>query len=1461
MAWNGGSGVALVHPRLTNRGRAAINRILRTAGWKEEQFWVCRPDDVPVEARALVAMGDEAQVKLTGWSGGKRATKYTRGYELPSWTGRPVVPTLDPEMVAQGNWKLLSLMMHDVGVALGAACGRGGVVHDPKGMVDYKEGVGALRALVQTAKADPSLLVAFDLETRGSEQEDEDETIEFSRDTDESDGEEADEDPGGGAEAGIVSDSRGGFTRSALDINRATITTVQFSVGPGTGVSTEWGSEVRELTCELMRLQNQKAGHNCFYRGTKVWMANGTWKNINSIQTGEYVRTLDSTGLLVNRRVTDTSHTIDNRKWVEVKVDGGYKRGTGRWGNPGVICTEDHKWILADGSKVEAQDLKIGDKIHVPWQGNEDILEGSILGDGHMSASQAGRFRCGHTNKEWAQAKATSFGVSLCKEIISTGYKPGTEIYTFSAQVPHCNRKFYYREDGTRKWLAPSLRGMAIWYGDDGSLSTKGYATISIYKYPDAIDRIQGWFAGEFGPTSISKDGGILRLSAEASRNFYEKIAPLLHPSMQYKIPPKYRGRYCGWMERTETLIGRVESVESVDKGSKWDKHKYCLTVDETHTFFTRMGLTKNSWLFDRPILLNHDVPVPIETDDTMWMWHHLQPDLPAHLQGVASLWRFPFPWKHMAGSDLTFYGAADVDAVQWIMRGLPRDMKRLGIWDGYLRYVRAFRPILEEMERRGIPVSREKLAELREWLKIEVDKMDGRLQVVIPQEICLPEKKEPYAGIPNDAKAAIKLVHPAIAGLAKAKQGAVLKTLGLDDPIVRDCILAKGYGIRDGKVWKEDRQPFNPRSPLQILSYLRHQNYAIPKRFRDGKDSTADKELERLEVKTGDEVIKLTRGIRAYSKMSNGYAGKVGKDGQVEGGWYPGGDGRLRATFGFGPATGQLAARNPNVLTTPKRRPELAKKFRECIVAPPGHKLIECLHPTTRILTEDYRWIPIGNLLPGDIVWGFDEEPIQKEGAGRSGRYLRRSEVLSVSLLTKPSIKITTNFGEVICSGDHFWLSRQLGKARWTEANKLKVGDSISYFVRPWEYDSSREAGYLAGFLDGEGYLTNAHRVGFGQNPGPTLDGVLDLLTKKGWTHCDSTGTAEKWSEINGGKVLSKCRKIDLAGEQFIWLRFLGSIRPPRLLSKVDLEGKAYWGKRSKSAIILAIEEVGDQEVVAMETTTHTFIAEGMLSHNCDMRAFHARTTGLAAESADYMRLADMDIHSFLAGHLVHYPGIETCLTMSDDDLRPYLAEIKKAHKAVRDFKAKPTILGVGFKMGHRRLYFENRDSLADEREAKHLLDTLKNLFPDVFKWQDAICEEADRKHHLINSWGGMRWFWDVFKWQRVDGEWRRSSSKDAEKVVAYLPSSNAHYMLRDKLLQMQRVGWLDLYGLVNVIHDAVLFVCPDRLVEECVHNVKGCLEAPVMELAHPTLCPEGFTCAAEASVGDDWARMEEIK
>jgi len=868
--WRGGSGVALCHPKLTNRGVALLRKAVRKANFQESQFFVCSPDDIPAGARVVVALGDEAQSQLTGWGGGKQSTKYTRGYVLPSHTGLTVMPTFDPEIIPQGQMKLLGLFMQDISTSVRLAS-RGFRYEDPKDLVDYKVGLGALRELVVDAKANPELLIAFDLETEASAKGDEDETIEFSRDSEDGGDGQPEECPENDNEAVQNATSRG-FERDALDTSRASITTVQFSIRSGTGVSCEWGPEAKELTQQLFDLPNPKAGHN--------------------------------------------------------------------------------------------------------------------------------------------------------------------------------------------------------------------------------------------------------------------------------------------------------------------------------------------TWLFDRPILLNHGIEWEDIGDDTMWMWHHLQPDLPAHLQGVSSLYGMPFPWKHMAGGDLAFYGAADVDAVQRIMLGLPRDLQRLGLWQAYQKYVRGFRPILADMERRGIPVSAEKLGELRTWLQEEIVKFDGELQPLIPSDILVPAKKEPYAGIPNEVKRALKETHPAFVGVAKSKQSGVMKALTLDDPLFQRVVKDSGFEIREGKIWKSEKKDFNPRSPLQIKSYLQQRGYPIPKRFKDGKDSTADKELERLEVSTGDQVIKLSRLIRAYSKMGNAYAGKVLEDGTIEGGWYPGPDGRVRATFTFGPATGQMAAREPSVLTTPKRRPDLAKKFRECIRAESGHLLVE---------------------------------------------------------------------------------------------------------------------------------------------------------------------------------------------------------------------------------------------------------------H--DFRAYHARTLGLAAESANYMRLADMDIHSYLTGHLVHYKGIETCLDLPDDDLRAYLKEIKSQYKAIRDFKAKPTILGVGFKMGYRRLYFENRDSLQDVNEAKYILDTLKGLFPEVFQWQDDICEKADRDHRLINSWGAVRWFWDIFKWQRVNGEWRKSSSKDAEKVVAYLPSSNAHYMFRDKLLQAQSRGWLDRYQLINYIHDAVLFHCPKSLVDECVYNITELLQSPVPELANRKVAPEGFTCAVEASVGEDWARMEEVK
>lgn len=95
-----------------------------------------------------------------------------------------------------------------------------------------------------------------------------------------------------------------------------------------------------------------------------------------------------------------------------------------------------------------------------------------------------------------------------------------------------------------------------------------------------------------------------------------------------------------------------------------------------------------NGWLFDNKVLRAvgeregiHLVPQGMN-HDTLQMLHHWQPDLPAHLQFAAQYVSFPFPWKHLSGTNLEFYGCCDVDATLRLYNMLERTLRRDGLWD-----------------------------------------------------------------------------------------------------------------------------------------------------------------------------------------------------------------------------------------------------------------------------------------------------------------------------------------------------------------------------------------------------------------------------------------------------------------------------------------------------------------------------------------------------------------------------------------------------------------------------------------------------------------------------------------------------------------------------------------------------------------------------------------------------------
>jgi hypothetical protein len=264
------------------------------------------------------------------------------------------------------------------------------------------------------------------------------------------------------------------------------------------------------------------------------------------------------------------------------------------------------------------------------------------------------------------------------------------------------------------------------------------------------------------------------------------------------------------------------------------------------------------------------------------------------------------------------------------------------------------------------------------------------------------------------------------------------------------------------------------------------------------------------------------------------------------------------------------------------------------------------CIDLSMKVLTTDLTWKPAGEIEVGDELIGLDEfAPAPTTPGTRPQRKLRSTTVTKVWRTREPAYRITFADGtSVVCSAYHRWFS----DGRWRSIHPvpgapgptgqmMKPGDTIRWIVDPWDDDDSREAGYLAGMYDGEGTFLGRGRnrqefsMTVSQNPGAVLDETLRILKDKGFDPVKYVQDRknEQWY-ITG---LADC------------LRFLGQIRPVRFYSRRRQlwEGRAPHGRgdRARTKTIVSIEELPEQELVDIETTTHTFIAEGLVSHNSD--------------------------------------------------------------------------------------------------------------------------------------------------------------------------------------------------------------------------------------------------------------------
>ena len=263
--------------------------------------------------------------------------------------------------------------------------------------------------------------------------------------------------------------------------------------------------------------------------------------------------------------------------------------------------------------------------------------------------------------------------------------------------------------------------------------------------------------------------------------------------------------------------------------------------------------------------------------------------------------------------------------------------------------------------------------------------------------------------------------------------------------------------------------------------------------------------------------------------------------------------------------------AKRDGVLTTPFGR----KRWFYCAV------------PETKTLTEDLRWVEVGSLKEGDTLIAFDEEPSMGKGYGRK---YQKATVTATGREKMPCYKVVTDRGTVTVSFNHpFLVDRKKGGSQyvWRQAQHLEVGARIAFLAEPWEHDTSNEAGWLAGFLDGEGSVAR-YAITAAQKPGAVLSRAQDWFTCKGF-----------WRGLYMDK--RDVGHIQLTSRLPDALRLLGTLRPVRLLGAANKlwEGHRIWGKWTQPASVLSLEFLGEREVVALSTSTKTVILNGLLSHN----------------------------------------------------------------------------------------------------------------------------------------------------------------------------------------------------------------------------------------------------------------------
>jgi recombination protein RecA len=363
----------------------------------------------------------------------------------------------------------------------------------------------------------------------------------------------------------------------------------------------------------------------CFAYDTRVTLADGTQEKIGKIvnqQLPVEVMTHDfATGEIVARPVTNWFDNGVADQFLQFTVE----RGAGN-GRAQFTATENHM-ISTPGGWRPAGELVVGDRVmqgvtqrlsDTQWQ----VLLGGLMGDGALSPTRSGhgaRFRWGHSAKqtEYADWKASMFAnVNVSRSTNARGavfhdLQPLPELAELRESVYIGGRKVL--SDDYLKRLTPL--SLAVWYMDDGTFALRskglqarteggsGRSEICVEAFSaDSRIRLRDHLADTWGIESTltvrgARQISVLEFPTAETAKLHALVAPFVHPSMEYKLLPVYRGRFQvepTFVEPQQVLMPMPITSIKVRRELR-SMHRFDIEVGGTHNYFVDGVMVHNS--------------------------------------------------------------------------------------------------------------------------------------------------------------------------------------------------------------------------------------------------------------------------------------------------------------------------------------------------------------------------------------------------------------------------------------------------------------------------------------------------------------------------------------------------------------------------------------------------------------------------------------------------------------------------------------------------------------------------------------------------------------------------------------------------------------------------------------------------------------------------------------------------